>query len=236
MLVGQDFDKIQFEFNGLILSEPNVFLTDMLMVLVCIIAVVKLKYFRDKSIVLSYWYKFFVIYGISSFLGGLGHLFYEHLSIWGKIPSWITAVYSIFLIEMAIIKDLEDKKKQALLQKLAILKMFLVFIAICLICLFLPFEQKPSLPFLPIAFNTIIGVLSSVGLFGLIASVKRNKGYKYYYVGVLIMLPSAIFFLFKINIHPWLDKNDVSHILLSIGLLYFLKGVLQTQIKSNERS
>lgn len=233
MLVGQDYEKIQLEFNGLTLSEPNVFLTDMLMVLVCAIAIKKLGPHKNKSAVLRSWYRFFAIYGISSFLGGLGHLFYEHLWIWGKIPSWLTAVYSIYLIEKAVIQDIKDQKKRDILNKLAILKMFLVFLSITLICLFLPIDKEQSLPFLPIAFNTIIGVLASVGLFGFIASRKRNPNYKYYYIGVLTMLPSALFFLMKINLHPWFDKNDVSHILLSIGLLFFLKGVMKTQIRIN---
>jgi hypothetical protein len=43
------------------------------------------------------------------------------------------------------------------------------------------------------------------------------------------MVPSAIIFLAKINPHPWFDKNDLSHVLLTIGIIYFYKGVQKTK-------
>jgi hypothetical protein len=44
---------------------------------------------------------------------------------------------------------------------------------------------------------------------------------------VLAMLPAAFVFLMKINLHPWMDKNDVSHILLSIGNVFFYVGIIK---------
>jgi hypothetical protein len=45
------------------------------------------------------------------------------------------------------------------------------------------------------------------------------------------MLPSAVFFFFKINLHPWFDKNDFSHVLFAIGISFFYRGIVKTSFK-----
>jgi hypothetical protein len=39
--------------------------------------------------------------------------------------------------------------------------------------------------------------------------------------GVIIMLPAAFVFLFKINIHLWLNKDDLSHLIILTGIIFF---------------
>jgi hypothetical protein len=40
-----------------------------------------------------------------------------------------------------------------------------------------------------------------------------------------LMLPSGIFIAFKINLHPWFDKNDFGHLILVLSLLFFYKPI-----------
>ena len=35
------------------------------------------------------------------------------------------------------------------------------------------------------------------------------------------MLPSAFVFLFKLNLHKWLNKDDLSHLLILTGIIFF---------------
>jgi hypothetical protein len=39
------------------------------------------------------------------------------------------------------------------------------------------------------------------------------------------MLPASAIFLMKINLHQWFDKNDLSHVLMSAGIIYFYIGI-----------
>ena len=35
------------------------------------------------------------------------------------------------------------------------------------------------------------------------------------------MIPSGIFITYKINIHPWFDKNDFGHLILVLTMIFF---------------
>ena len=77
----------------------------------------------------------------------------------------------------------------------------------------------------------VLGVIVTVGILGYRFSRTRDVNYKYFYYGVLIMLPSAVFFFFKINLQPWFDKNDFSHVLFALGIGFFYWGIIQTNQK-----
>ena len=46
------------------------------------------------------------------------------------------------------------------------------------------------------------------------------------------MLPSGIFVAFKINLHPWFDKNDFGHLILVFSMLFFYKPIKSYYIKT----
>jgi hypothetical protein len=109
--------------------------------------------------------------------------------------------------------------------------MILVYTIFGWICLIFPIKEKPQIAFLPIALNTIFGVIISAGILSYQFS-KKEQAFKTIFLGVIIMLPSAFVFLLKINIHPWFDKNDLSHTLLTIGIVFFYFGVEKVKNKS----
>ena len=114
-------------------------------------------------------------------------------------------------------------------------KLLFVFAVFSLVCLTQPIYEKPSIGFLPIAINTMFGLILSAGILGYRFSKSIHRDYRYFYYGVLIMIPSAIIFLAKINLHPWFDKNDLSHVFMTIGIIYFYIGTVKTNhlIKSS---
>lgn len=229
MLFGKDFDKIQVEVFGLTITEPNGFLTDTIMAVVSLILAYYVYRNKLSTPFLKYWFLFFLIYGISSFSGGLGHAFYSYWGVAGKFFNWISGIYAIYILELAMIKLVQPIEKRKLYEKLAFLKVSLVFIVFGTVCVTQPISENPSLAFLPIAFNTILGVILTVGVLGYHYSKLYHPDYKYFYYGVLIMVPSAAIFLGKINPHPWFDKNDLSHVLLTIGIIFFYIGINKTQ-------
>jgi len=122
---------------------------------------------------------------------------------------------------ISLVMNVNQKKK---LKMLAFAKMVLIYLIFTWICFTVPIEEKPKLPFLPIAFNTILGVSLSAGVLGY-QFYKKEIAFKQIVIGVLVMIPSAFIFLMKINPAPWFDKNDFSHLLLTVGIVFFYFGI-----------
>ena len=59
MLIGEDFAKISFDFNGLTLLEPNALITDLLMGSISIFFALRLRKRKSEHAFLKYWYYFF---------------------------------------------------------------------------------------------------------------------------------------------------------------------------------
>ena len=231
MLIGEDFDKLLIELFGWKIIEPNALLTDTLMAAVSLFFAHSLYTKNPNTPFLSRWYYFFLVFGISSFSGGLGHSFYLYWGVAGKFFNWISGILAIYILEQAMLTLLEKDSKYNVYQRLLKLKLFLTVVGFTAVCLTQPIQTKPQLGFLPIALYTFVGVLFTVGLIGYRLSKTRDTNYKYFYYGVFIMLPSAVFFFFKINLHPWFDKNDFSHVLFGIGISFFYLGIVKTTFK-----
>lgn len=225
MIIGADFEKMSLKWGDLLILEPNTFLTDTAMSAICFYLALKLWRGHSKNPFVNWFIAFFVMLGISTFVGGLGHAFYFYWGTVGKMPGWITGVFAVFCIERAMISFVYNKKVQKFYQYMSGIKVLVVFGIFIWLCLNKPVMEKPDIGFLPIAINTILGTILSAGILGLVFYRKHQAPFHYFTYGVLAMLPAAFFFLMKINVHPWMDKNDVTHILLSVGNVFFYVGI-----------
>jgi hypothetical protein len=233
MLIGQDFEKIQIELFGIIIQEPNGVISDFLMSFVSISLGIFLIQKNKRSEFEKWWIYFFILYGVSAFLGACGHGLYYYFGVFGKFPNWITGIPIIYFIELAMISLYSDLRLKKILRTISLMKMILVYLILAVLCLTIPIQEKPQVPFLPIAFNTIFGVILSAGFIGY-HFYKKEKSFGKIVIGVLIMIPSAFVFLLKINPKPWFDKNDVSHLLLTLGIIFFYLGIIQVKNNSSE--
>lgn len=224
-MIGADFEKIQFQLFGWELVEPMALITDTILGVLSVwlgIMLIKLK--KDHPF-RTYWIWFFLLFGVGAFVGGLGHIFFNYWGVHGKLPSWLSAPAAIFCLEQGMIAANPRLKRIDLLKLISFWKIVLVYIIFALVFSFGPLDEKPGLPFLPIAFNTIFGVILTAGVLGNSYAKKIGPEFKYFVYGVLVLSPSAAIFLMKINLHQWFDKNDLSHILMMIGITYFFFGV-----------
>lgn len=228
MLIGQDFDKLEIELFGFIIQEPNGVISDLVMSVVSIILGILLIRKYGKSEFEKWWIAFFILYGISAFLGAFGHGFYYYFRVFGKVPNWLTGIPIIYFIELAMISLITDLNRKRTLKLLSLSKMVLVYVVFTWICFTVPIHEKPNLPFLPIAFNTILGVTLSAGLLGY-QFYKKERSFKQIVIGVIVMVPSAFVFLMKINPTQWFDKNDFSHLLLTVGIIFFYLGIVKVK-------
>jgi hypothetical protein len=224
-MIGADFEKIHFVLFGLNLVEPMAFITDLIMGSLSIYFAFKVRQIESNLAFYTYWRLFFVIFGYGAILGGIGHTFFNQLGVAGKFPSWICGPLTVYCLEQAMISIHPIEKRFNLFKLISTLKMFVVYIIFIVICINAPIEEKIGLPFLPIAINTILGVSFAAGLLALWYKKKLSAKFKYFYLGVLVMLPASAIFLMKINLHQWFDKNDLSHVLMSAGIIYFYIGI-----------
>jgi Family of unknown function (DUF6962) len=224
-MIGADFEKIQFVLFGWDLVEPMALISDLIMGAISVYFSFKILRYKSEHPFYLYWFGFFFVFGVGAAYGGLAHAFYNYWGVMGKIPTWLAGPVSIYLLEQAMISVYPSKRGVLNLKIVSFWKLVIVLITFVLILCFADLDNKPSLGFLPIAINTILGVSLTAGVLGLIY-YRRGLSvlYKYFALGVLIMLPSSFVFLLKINLHPWFDKNDLSHVLITLGIVYFYVG------------
>ncbi len=235
-MIGADFEKIHFVLFGLDLVEPMALITDTVLAVLSITLGLGLSKIKIEHPFRSYWIWFYIIFGLGAFLGGLGHAFFNYWGVAGKFPSWILGPFSIYLLEQGMIAAHQNEKKLQGFKLISFWKMIGVYIVFALICSFGPIHEKPQIAFLPTAVNTIVGVIFTAGILGNQFSKTITPSFKYFTFGVIILLPSAFIFLLKINLHPWFDKNDFSHILMMLGIIYFYIGVKKSIGKLGELS
>lgn len=227
-MIGADFEKIQFVMFGLDLVEPMAVVTDTVLGVLSVVLGWRLNRIKTDHPFRSYWIWFFFIFGVGAFLGGLGHTFFNYTGIPGKFPSWLAGPMSIYMLEQAMIAAHPDDDALSVFKLISFWKMMFVYLVFGLVCTYAPIHENPQLAFLPIAINTILGVILTAGFLGRYYAKRLKPEFKYFVYGVIVLLPTAFIFLLKINLHPWFDKNDFSHILMMIGIYYFYLGAKKT--------
>lgn len=234
MIIGQDFPKLEWSILDYKILEPNALVTDTLMSLVSFYLAYLLYKKQLNSSLSNRWMSFFLVFGISSFLGGLGHALFYYFGAMGKMPNWITGIIAIYLIELAMIGEIESAILRKRFERIFTVKLIVVFLVFIWVINTQAINEKPELGFLPVAIHTIIGVFYTAGILGFQLSKSKNEAFKYFYWGVGIILPSAFFFLLKINPLNWFDKNDISHLFMTLGIIFFYLGVVRVEKNLNK--
>lgn len=224
MLIGENFEKIQFELFGLELLEPNAFIGDTVLFLVALFFAIKTYNMGRTLPFFTQWTGFFLLFGIGFFFGGLGHLFYNYWGIPGKTPSWFLGVAATYFIERAMISLVEEPQQQKRFSQLSNAKFILACLGVLLVTWFVDLEIDYSKGMIVPTLNSTIGLVFALGYLGYTFS-KKIVGFKWFWMSVLILFPAALLQGFKINLHPWFDKNDFSHLLLIISLFFYYQGV-----------
>ena len=215
-----DQEVIKFELYGLTFQEPMALAANWLMSIFCLYAFFKIR--KGKGVDMLWWQRFFISFSIAAFLGGTGHLFFHYLGIPGKFPNWIFTILSGFCAGFAMLVYYPNEVQK---KKLGI---FILIKGFILLLLAIIFEK-----FLFIAIDSI---LTYVIFCGIIARIIHNLGsteMRFMYYGVLFCAPSVFIFFLKINLHRFLNKDDLSHLLMLGCLMFFYRSIKERLIKSN---
>ncbi len=226
MLIGQDYEKVPFELFGLDLVEPNAIIGDTILFLSAIFLAIKVKKLgKNDHPFFRNWYFFFIVFGLSFLFGGIGHTFYNYFEVPGKYPGWYIGIFASFFIEQALISIYPNTDKIKTFKLISSIKLVLALIGATMVFLFVDLNENPSIGLRIPSLNTSIGMLLSMGLLGYYYMKQYTPGFKYHFISVFVLLPTAIFQSFKISFAPLFDRNDASHIFLLGSLILYFIGV-----------
>jgi hypothetical protein len=235
MRIGESFDKIEFELFGLDLLEPNTFIGDLLLAIVALVFSYRIYKMGYNSSFYKSWQIFFFLFGISFFLGGLGHLFYNYWEIAGKTPSWHLGIIAVYFIEKAMISIHQNQSLRNTLFLISRVKLVLAIIAAIMVNVFVDLHLDYTKGMIVPTINSTVGIVFSLGYLGYQYS-KLIRSFRFFWISVLLLLPSIFLQGLNINFAQWFDKNDASHLLLIISLyLYYLgvKGYKNSALTNN---
>lgn len=183
-----------------------------LMAIICFIAFFSLK--NEKSEEIKYWKLFFLFFGLSTFIGGFGHVFFQYFDVYGKFPHWIGGVISAYFAGKAMLCRLENLKMKKTLNLVLVLK------AIAFLGLALSLKN-----FIFVAVDAIVTYLFICGIIGFKLMRKGVSAMKFIVIGVLVCIPAAFVYILKINPSLWFNTDDLSHVFMLACVFLFFLGV-----------
>lgn len=227
MRIGEDFEKIQWQPFGFDFVEPNAMIGDFLIFALALFFAFRVRKWNENHPFFVNWFRFFAVFGISFLCGGLGHFLYNYLGLYGKYPSWYLGVFTVFFAEQAMISLLKNKEWRKRLLVWSKVKMLLVLVATTVVFITVDLSVDPSKGLRVTTINTTVGLLFALGFLGFKFAKTMHDGFHYFWLSILVMIPTVFFQSMKINFHQWFDRNDASHILLLITISLYFLGVKQ---------
>ncbi|MBI3240546.1 MAG: hypothetical protein HYZ43_17160 [Flavobacteriia bacterium] len=89
--------------------------------------------------------------------------------------------------------------------------------------------------FVFVAIDAIITYIAYTGVFAQLLAKRGLGEMKFMVIGVAVLIPSAFIFLLKLNPHRWMNKDDVSHILMLFCIYCFYLGMKSWGIRSSNK-
>jgi len=206
------------ELAGLVIHTPITMVTDVMVAIICFVAFAKLRNLPDHGSVHHLFKYYFLSMALATFLGGVvGHGLMHYLPFYMKIPGWITSMFSVALLERAVIqytRRLINPKVGAFFSWLNIIEL-LVFMTLSLVTLNFQFVLIHA------AYGMAIVV---TGFTGFIYLKERSRGSGLILLAVLVCSVGAFFFVFQIGIDKWFNHVDISHVFMMAGSVLYYKG------------
>jgi hypothetical protein len=230
-MIGQDFPKIEWHFMSLDLLEPNAMLGDFILFSLSQWIAFTIRKRSESHPFYSYWHKFFNWFGWAFLCGGFGHLLYNYLGLWGKYPSWLMGMVATYYLSLAQISLWPNQIQKNFFRKSATLLLFTGIILEILVFKLVDLCDDQSKGLVVPSLFSGINMIFSLVFMGIYYQKYYHQNFKFFWMAVLMLLPSALIQNQKINLHQWFDRNDFSHILLAFTLLLYWKGISAFQHK-----
>ena len=225
MLIGSNYDKIEWKVFNLDLLEPIGFFGDLIIAGFCFYFAYKILKMNTKVLFYNYWRLFFISFGIAMIVGGFGHLLYNYTGAFGKWFGWLGSLITSIFLEMAFISIHPNTKVKKMLYLISYVKLALMFIIELLILSYADIDKNQALGLIVPSINFLIGIGFCAGYLGYYYQKTISENFKYFWIGVLVLVPTILLQLFKINPHQYFDRNDLSHIIVILSFILFYQGV-----------
>ena len=228
-MIGQDFPKIAWDISGLKLLEPNAMIGDLVLFTTALFLAAQIRKIKNTHPFYQYWRLFFLWFGWSFLMGGLGHLFYNYLALWGKYPSWLMGMVATFWLTKAMLSLWPNHYQKQLATKASTGLLVLGILVECIVFykVDLTIDQSKGL-FVPTLVSGI-GLIFSLVVLGAYYQKTLSTHFRLFWIAALVLLPNAFIQSQKINLHQWFDRNDFSHVLLLMSLLLYFHTLKATQ-------
>lgn len=224
-MIGSDFDKIKLDVWGFHFLEPNAMFGDLILFICALYIASKIKTTNNTHPFFINWRRFYLLFGISFLAGGLGHFLYHYFGLWGKYPSWILGMVATYYLSIAQI-SIWPHERHIHFFKLGVAILLMIGISTELfIFVKSDLSQDQSKGLVVPTIISGIGIIFSLFFLGFKYQKIYHPDFKFLWIAVLTLLPNAFIQSQKINLAPWFDRNDMSHILLCMSLFLYWKGI-----------
>lgn len=206
-------ERLPFSVFGLCLQEPMALVTNWIIAITAFIL-----YFRLKNAESSFqvsWRKFYFFFGLSTFFSGFGHVLFNYFDVYGKYPTWILGLIAAYHAGKAMISLNVIETSTRRMFNWVLYAKLITFATLALIL------QS----FIFVMVDAVITYLFFCLGFGIYYWRKGISSFKYTVIAVLILFPSIFIFTLKVNPHIWFNKDDLSHILMALTIIFFYLGV-----------
>jgi hypothetical protein len=237
MLIGKDYPKIELNISGLNLLEPNAMIGDLLIFIISVMFAIKILRWKNSNWLFKWWIIFFLIFGISFLMGGLGHLFYNYWGIKGKYFSWFAGMSASTVIELSMLNLLPKLNLRKYLIRISLFKLVICYLIEFIILYSLNTDSDPALGLIVPSIASFLGIGLTLGILARYFELKYSSSFRYFWISTLVLLPNVFIQSLKVNIHPFFDRNDLSHCLIIISLLFYykaLKGINARKLKNTK--
>ncbi len=216
-------------FGGLRLGEPVIALTSLIMALVCLVAWFRLQKLAIVHPELVYFRLFFLLMGISAFLGSVvGHLFLYLLPFAFKVPGWMLGMVALAALAQASIYRNARIGNGVYTQKLSWLNSLSLLAA--------------SFWLIGAIWFPIVEFHAAFGLFSLILPLEwslfqktGNETSRYMLWGIGLLVSAVLFHIGKISLGVWFSFFDFAHLIMCSAFWCFLLGAEATAGTTNQR-
>lgn len=225
MLIGEDFDKISIHFAGFQFLEPNALIGDILILIQSISYFFQFRKFQNNSSFFTLWRIAFILFGISFLLGGLGHFLFIYTGIFGKSFSWFGGIIAVFFIEKAMISIYPNQVTKQMLSLLIDVKLIVCCVAELVILTVVDLSQDQSIGLIIPMICSTVGLFMTVGYLGNKYAKIIHLSFNYFLISTFVLLPNLFIQGLKINLSPFFDRNDFSHLLIMISFWCYFQAI-----------
>jgi hypothetical protein len=205
--------------GGIALHEPVAVSTDYMTTLMCFYFYTQLKKQRKDSVI-NNWSIFFLLFGLSTFLGGTSHGFFAVHEGVGYKTFWLSMQIvngiAIYFAQKATLDSVLKNSQQKDKWKASYpIQLIVFFIVLMLFQKYLVTIIENAVGLIPI----MILHLKSKDQF------QKKIGY-----GIVISFIPAIVFLTKFTIHPYFNHIDLAHVFIMVSISFMYLGVKRKAI------